>query len=297
MTTANVDATASYLEYRDLLMGIAYRLLGRLADAEDVVQEAWLRWSVVEHEQVENPRAFLVRVTSRLALDRLRRIKARREAYVGEWLPEPVLTADAPDPSEHVELTESVSLAMLVVLETLSPLERAVFVLNEAFAVSHAELAQILGRSEVAVRQVASRARRHVEERRPRYDRDPATRRLVTERFLAAAANGDVMGLLAVLAPGVTLITDGGGVVRAALRPIYGVERVLRFLAAIQAREGFTPQDFLPLSVNGAAGVLVDQAGGYKAVVAWESRDGLVERIYLVSNPHKLAGLQLEPLR
>jgi RNA polymerase sigma-70 factor (ECF subfamily) len=296
MTTANAGAAATYLEHRDLLMGIAYRLLGRVADAEDVVQEAWLRWSGVEQAQVENPRAFLVRVTTRLALDRLRRIKARRETYIGEWLPEPVLTAETPDPSEHLELTESVSLAMLVVLETLSPLERAVFVLNEAFAIPYAELARMLGRSEVAVRQVASRSRRHVEERRPRFDRDPAARRRVTERFLAAAANGDVTALLEVLSPGVTLVADGGGVMRAPLRPILGAEKVLRFLAAIQAREGFSPDDFHPVTVNGGPGMIVDQADGHASLITWDVRDGAVERIYLVSNPGKLAGLRVSPL-
>lgn len=293
MTSVSTDASTAYLEHRDLLMGIAYRLLGRVADAEDVVQDAWLRWRTVRQDEVENPRAFLVRVTTRLALDRLRRIKARHEAYVGDWLPEPLLTtADAAD---RVELAESVSMAMLVVMETLSPLERAVFVLSEAFGISYAELAEILGRKEAAIRQVAHRARRHVEERRPRYDRDPAARRLVTERFLAAAANGDVQALLTVLAPGVTLVADGGGLVRAPLRPIVGAEKVLRFLVAVQAREAFPPDVFHLVTLNGGPAIVVDQHGAAPAVVILDAADGVAQTVYLVNNPEKLAGLRLRP--
>lgn len=295
MASTNAAATATYLEHRDLLMGIAYRLLGRAADAEDVVQDAWLRWSKVKQDEVENPRAFLVRVTSRLALDRLRRIKARREAYVGEWLPEPLLTS--PDASERVELVESVSMAMLVVMETLSPLERAVFVLNEAFAIPYDELAEILGRSSAAIRQIAHRARRHVEERRPRFDRDAATRRLVTERFLAAAANGDVKALLEVLAPGVTLVADGGGLVRAPLRPVVGVEKVTRFLLAIQAREAFPATTFHLVTLNGGPGVLIDVPDNPPAVIIFDVGDAAIQTIYLLSNPSKLAGLRMPPAR
>src|SRR5919198_3858642 len=179
---------------RPLLLGVAYRVLGRVADAEDVVQETWLRWSKVDPTTVNDPRAFLVRVATRLALDRLRRIKAQHEEYTGPWLPEPIMTQ--PDPVERVERTEAISLALLVVLESLSPLERAVFVLHEAFGYSHAEIADILGRNEAAIRQLAIRARNHVQARRPRFDSDPSTRREVTERFLQATSRGDLAGLL-----------------------------------------------------------------------------------------------------
>src|SRR5215203_3937317 len=195
------DATRIFGEHRDLLMAVAYQILGSVTDAEDVVQEAWLRWSNARSSEVADPRAFLVRVSARLAIDRLRRVKARRESYVGPWLPEPLLTGR--DVAEDAEMAESVSMAMLIVLETLSPLERAVFVLREAFAMPYADIAEVLGRKEQAVRQLARRARDHVQERRPRFEADQATRRRVTERFLAATVSGDLETLMRVLAPGV----------------------------------------------------------------------------------------------
>jgi RNA polymerase sigma factor (sigma-70 family) len=183
-----------FTEHRDLLTGVAYRILGSAADAEDVVQEAWLRWSQVAADELISPKAYLVRMTTNLAIDRLRRARARREAYVGPWLPEPVATS--PDGEERAELADTLELALLVVLETLSPLERAVFVLREAFGYSHAEIAEVLGRTEPAVRQLARRARDHVRERRPRFDVDRRERRRVTERFIAACAEGDAQVVL-----------------------------------------------------------------------------------------------------
>lgn len=183
--------TDVFEEHRPVLIGVAYRMLARIADAEDVVQEAWLRWSAASREDVREPRAFLVRIVTHLAIDRLRQLGTRREAYVGPWLPEPLVTdfgPTAPDTAEQAVLADSVSVAVLVVLESLSPLERAVFVLREAFGFPYAEIAATLDRTEAAVRQLAGRARRHVEERKPRYDVDPAQRRDLTERFLAAAA-------------------------------------------------------------------------------------------------------------
>src|SRR5215216_5615468 len=182
-------------------MAVAYRILGRVTDAEDAVQDAWLRWVNTRPSKVVDPRAFLVRVSARLAIDRLRRVKARRESYVGPWLPEPLLTGR--DVAEDAEMAESVSMAMLVVLETLSPLERAVFVLREAFAMPYAEIADVLGRKEQAVRQLGRRARDHVQERRSRFDADQSEQRRVTERFLEAASNGDLEALMEVLSPGV----------------------------------------------------------------------------------------------
>ena len=208
------DPARVFDEHRGLLVSVAYRVLGSITDAEDAVQEAWLRWSNVDHSRVADPRAFLVRVTTRLAIDRLRRAKARRESYVGPWLPEPVLTGRDPsgrDPAEDAAMAESVSMAMLVVLETLSPLERAVFVLREAFGMPHSEIADVLGRREEAVRQLARRAREHVRERRTRFYADRGEQRRVTERFLEAATGGDLEGLMAVLSPGVELVADGGG--------------------------------------------------------------------------------------
>src|SRR5215216_4540623 len=215
-------------EHRDLLISVAYRILGSVTEAEDTVQEAWLRWCKVDLAEVSNPRAFLVRVTTRLAIDRLRRVKARRESYVDPWLPEPVLTGY--DVAEDVALAESVSMAMLVVLETLSPLERAVCVLREAFGMPYAEIGEVIGRKEEAVRQLARRARNHVRERGARFETDQETRRHVTERFLEAAVGGDVEALMEILAPGVTLVGDGGRRARAPRRPVHGADNVARFL-------------------------------------------------------------------
>ena len=222
-------------EHRDLLMSVAYRVLGSVTDAEDAVQEAWLRWSGVDPLEVTDPPAFLVRVTTRLAIDRLRRAKARRESYVGPWLPEPILTGR--DVAEDVALAESVSMAMLVVLETLSPLERAVFVLREAFGMSYAEIADVLGRKEEVVRQLGRRARDHVQERKSRFEADQSAQRRVTERFLEATSSGDLDALMRVLAPEVTLVADGGGRALAPRRPVRGAEKAARFLLAVATEE------------------------------------------------------------
>ena len=193
-----------FAENRELLVGVAYRMLGSATDAEDVVQDAWLRWAAVDHATVDAPRAYLITITTRLAIDRLRRAKARRENYVGAWLPEPVSTE--PDAAEHTELAGSIELALLVVLETLSPLERAVFVLREAFDLPYAEIGRIIGREEAAARQLARRAREHVQQRRPRFDVDRTERREITERFLAAAGSGDLSGLTDLFAEDIRLV-------------------------------------------------------------------------------------------
>src|SRR4051812_37582650 len=236
-------ALAAFDRHRRLLFSVAYQMLGSVADAEDVVQDTWLRWSAADRAEVIDERAYLVQITTRLALDRLGSARARRESYVGPWLPEPLLTGGAvaaappaPAPDEAAELGERVSLALLVVLETLSPLERAVFVLREVFGMPAGEVASVLDRSEAAVRQVAHRARQHVEARRPRFDADRSTQRAVTERFFAAVAGGDVDALMAVLSPGVVLVSDGGGQAAAALRPITGPEKVARFTIGIAAK-------------------------------------------------------------
>ena len=224
-------ATADFVRHRNLLFTVAYEMLGSVADAEDVLQEVWLRWADGDRSDVADPRAYLVRTTTRLALNRLRTLSRRREEYVGTWLPEPVLTT--PDVAQDVELADSASTAMLLVLETLPPTERAVFVLREVFDVPYGEIAQAVDKSEAAVRQVASRARAHVAERRPRASVSTAERDVVIERFRAATSTGDIQGLMDVLAPDVVLMTDGGGRVKAALNPIFGREKVFRFLSAV----------------------------------------------------------------
>jgi RNA polymerase sigma-70 factor (ECF subfamily) len=276
--------------HRRLLFGVAYQMLGSVADAEDVVQDAWLRWSAADRADVEDDRAYLVTITSRLALDRLGSARARREAYVGPWLPEPLLTEEGPE--DAVELGEQVSLALLVVLETLSPVERAVFVLREVFGLPAAEVAAALGRSEAAVRQLAHRAREHVEARRPRFDTDRRAQREVTERFLAAAVGGDVESLLAALAPGVVLVSDGGGRVKAARRPIEGADKVARFLAAIGPLGAEVPGLRVDVAeVNGAPAVLAWTDEGPFMALQLVVVDGLVEQVFYIGNPEKLRGI------
>ena len=297
-----LDAAAVFDEHRGLLVSVAYRILGSVTDAEDAVQEAWLRWSGVDHSGVDDPRAFLVRVTTRLAIDRLRRAKARRESYVGPWLPEPLLTRH--EVAEDAAMAESVSMAMLVVLETLSPLERAVFVLREAFGMPHAEIAGVLGRKEEAVRQLARRARDHVRERRPRFDADETEQRRVTERFLQAATGGDLEALMEVLSPGVTLVADGGGRALAPRRPVRGADKVARFLVAVATEErvarflasvGSEPSGEVrvrPAQVNGGPGIVITAGDEPISALVLEVSDGAVQTIHLVANPEKLAGLR-----
>jgi RNA polymerase sigma-70 factor (ECF subfamily) len=276
-----------FAAHRSLLFTVAYELLGSAADAEDVVQETWLRWASASLEEVREPRAYLARIAARLALNRVRTLARRRETYVGPWLPEPLLTA--PDVADDVELAESVSTAMLMVLETLTPTERAVFVLREVFGFSYDEIAGAVEKSSAAVRQVAHRARSHVAARRPRASVTPAEHAAVYERFVAAAVDGDVQGLLDVLAPDVVLVTDGGGMRKAALRPIHGVEKVLRFLAAVA---GDNPADRVEVaSVNGAPALLMWAGGVLDSVANARVEDGLVTELYFVRNPAKLSRL------
>ncbi|MFJ9682136.1 RNA polymerase sigma-70 factor [Streptomyces sp. NPDC101194] len=289
-------ATDVFEGHRPVLVGVAYRMLGGIADAEDVVQEAWLRWSSASREDVREPRAFLVRIVTRLAVDRLRQVRSRRESYVGPWLPEPLVTDFGPavaDTAEQAVLADSVSVAVLVVLESLSPLERAVFVLREAFGFPYAEIAVVLERSEAAVRQLAGRARRHVDERKPRYDVDPARRRDLTERFLAAAAGGDIQELLALLAPDVRLVGDSGGKSKAPLRIIESADKVGRFLFAV-AHGRIPDPDFRLLELNGGPGLLVLSGGKPDSVFQVDIRNGLIQSVYIVRNPDKLIGLAAE---
>ncbi|WP_030659664.1 RNA polymerase sigma-70 factor [Streptomyces rimosus] len=286
-------ATDVFQEHRPVLMGVAYRMLGRVADAEDVVQEAWLRWSSTDREQVREPRAYLVRVTTRLAIDRLRQVQARREAYVGPWLPEPLATdlvTAAPDSADRAVLAESVTLAVLVVLESLSPLERAVFVLREAFGYPYAEIATVLERGEAAVRQLAGRARRHVEERRPRFEVDPDRQRDLTERFLAAAAGDDLDGLLHLLAEDVRLVGDSGGKAKAPLRVIETADKVGRFLLGV-ARGGIPAAEFVFVELNGGVALLVLSAGKPDSVFQIDVVDGRIQTVYIIRNPDKLGAL------
>ncbi|MFJ4810682.1 RNA polymerase sigma-70 factor [Streptomyces longwoodensis] len=286
-------ATDVFEEHRPLLMGVAYRMLGRVADAEDVVQDAWLRWSGVDRATVREPRPYLVRVTTRLAIDRLARIKSRNEAYVGPWLPEPYATDfgdTVPDGAERAVLADTVSLAVLVVLESLSPLERAVFVLREAFGFPFADIAAMLDRNETAVRQLAGRARRHVAERRPRYEVDPVQRRELTERFLAAASGGDLDALMELLAPDARLVGDSGGKAKAPVRVLESADAVGRFLLGA-ARKGVEDVSYRFLELNGGPALLVLSGDRPDCVFQLEVADGRIQAVYVVRNPDKLRAL------
>ena len=282
-----------FVAHRSLLFTVAYEMLGSAADAEDVVQETWLRWAGIgdaAREEVRDPRAYLVRIVTRQALNRLRTLARRREDYVGEWLPEPLLTS--PDVAEDVELAESVSFAMLTVLETLGLTERAVFVLREVFDVPYDQIAEAVGKSPAAVRQIAHRARDHVAARRPRMQVDCAEQQAAVERFLAALQTGDVQGLLDVLAPDVVVVADGGGVVPAVRRPIEGAEAVARLLAKFAQVAPRARVDTVWL--NGAPAARIDLAGELNTAVTFVVEDGLITRIYAIRNPHKLARLDEE---
>lgn len=282
--------TDTFVAHRNLLFTVAYEMLGSAADAEDVLQETWLRWSDAAHAQVREPRAYLVRITTRVALNQLRTLSRRRESYVGPWLPEPLLTA--PDIAYDVELADSVSTAMLLVLETLGPLERAVFVLREVFALPFEEIAQAVDRTPTAVRQIAVRARGHVHARRPRQQPSAGEQRAVLERFQAAVAGADLQDLMDVLAPDVVLLTDGGGVMKAALRPIHGAEKVIRFFVGVMPAGD--EHRIEQVSVNGGIGLRLVTDGRLDTVATLRIADGRVTGVYLVRNPHKLAHLRDE---
>ncbi|MEX2980915.1 RNA polymerase sigma-70 factor [Streptomyces sp. C36] len=278
-------AEDAFTEHRPLLFTIAYEMLGSAGDAEDVLQESYLRWSAVDPDTVEHPRAYLVRVVTRQALNHLRAVKARREEYVGTWLPEPIRTA--PDVSEDAVLTESVSMAMMLVLETLNPTERAVFVLHDVFGYSHGEIAASIGKTEVSVRQIAHRARRHVHARRRRFEPDSEAGREIVQRFLLATATGEVQVLMDLLAPDVVQLSDGGGKVVAARRPIIGRDDVARFVLGVTRATAATTR-VEQATYNGmpAARFLTD--GELDWLVAFEIHDGRITGLYGIRNPDKL---------
>jgi RNA polymerase sigma-70 factor (TIGR02957 family) len=285
--------TDPFVQHRGLLFTIAYELLGSSFDAEDVLQESWLRWSQVEQDDVRDPRAYLVRVVTRQALNRSRSRRRRRESYVGEWLPEPLLTT--PDAAEGVELAESVSYAMLVVLETLGPVERAVFILREVFGFPHDEIAEIVDKEPAAVRQIARRARAHVGARRPRMTVDATTHHEAAQRFFRAALTGDLQGLLDVLAPDVVLHSDGGGRAKAALRPVLGADNVSRLLVALA--KPFAGRAAMALAlVNDGPGALLLVDGAIDTVCTVSTDHGRVTDVYLMRNPDKLRHLETSGL-
>jgi RNA polymerase sigma-70 factor (ECF subfamily) len=279
-----MTAVEAFQEHQQRLFSLAYRMLSSVSDAQDVLQEAYLRLERQGPDSLDSPGAWLTTVVSRLCLDRLRSARARRETYVGPWLPEPLVAE--PDPADRVTLAESVSMAFLIMLESLSPAERVAFLLHDVFGYSHGEVAAMLGRNEAACRQLVSRARRHVRERRPRFEADPDKRDRVAEAFLAACAGADLDTLLQVLDPDVVLRADGGGGVKAARRPISGADRVSRFLLGVfrSERDATVQRAY----VNGTRGFIVQRDGHRIAIVALDVAAGRVTGVNLIVNPAKL---------
>ncbi|WAL93339.1 RNA polymerase sigma-70 factor [Streptomyces sp. Je 1-369] len=284
-------ATEAFVAHRNLLFTVAYEMLGSAADAEDVLQESWLRWAGVDLDAVRDRRAYLVRIVTRQALDRLRTLGRRRESYIGPWLPEPLLTA--PDVAEDVELADSVSMAMLLVMETLTPTERAVFLLREVFQLEYEEIAEAVDKSLAAVRQTAHRARAHVAARRSRGLVSQADGRAALRAFQRAIDSGDLQGLVDILAPDVVYLGDGGGAQRATLHPVVGSDKVARLLATglVRFHTGITAE---PVQVNGWPGFLLRRDGGIDGVVALRTEDGLITGLYSVRNPAKLSRVERE---
>ncbi|WP_194815250.1 RNA polymerase sigma-70 factor [Nocardia sp. XZ_19_385] len=288
---ASNPATDSFVAHRNLLFTVAYEMLGSAADAEDVLQETWLRWAEVDLSTVLDERAYLVRITSRQALNRLRSLKRRKESYVGPWLPEPLLTA--PDVAEDVELAESLSTALMLVLETLSPTERAVFVLREVFDVSYDEIAASVDKTPAAVRQIAHRARQHVDARRPRSTVTRSQTKAALESFQRALETGDPQNLLDILAPDVVLLADGGGIKRAAARPILGADKVARYLigGAGKVKGRYV---FVSTVVNGQPALAIHLDGEFDGIMTMRVEDGNITGLYFVRNPEKLTHVEAE---
>ncbi|MER8070620.1 RNA polymerase sigma-70 factor [Streptomyces sp. NPDC094034] len=287
----SADATEAFVAHRNLLFTVAYEMLGSAADAEDVLQETWLRWVGVDLDTVRERRAYLVRITTRQALIRLRTLARRKESYVGAWLPEPLLTT--PDVADDVELADSVSTAMLLVLESLAPTERAVFVLREVFALGYDEIAEAVDKSPASVRQIAHRARTHVAARRPREVVSAAETRGALAAFQRAVETGDLQSLLDLLAPDVVFLGDGGGVKQAVPRPVVGADEVARLLAVGLPRIG-GEGSVEPAQMNGCPALIVRLNGEIDGVVTVRIDDGLITGLYFVRNPEKLSRVERE---
>lgn len=282
------DAAGRFERHRAELFGLAYRMLGSVAEAEDVVQDAWLRWQEVEREKVENPRAYLSAIATRLCLDRLKSARQRREIYVGPWLPEPLLEDPSLISLPDEETSQDVSVALMLALERLSPLERAVFILHDVFEMGFDEVAKALGRSEAACRQLASRARASIHAARPRFAVRPDEGDSIAQAFFAASRSGDTSALRSLLAEAAVLHTDGGGRKRAALNLIGGAEKVCRFFAGLARKKRLQPVWSRQLLINGLPGIATMEADGTLQTMALEIEAGRIRAIYVVRNPDKL---------
>ena len=282
---------ATFDQYRSLLFGIAYRMLSSVADAEDMVQETFIRWQQAPEQEIRSPRAFLTTIISRLCINQLQSARAQREEYVGQWLPEPIVTTPGSDPLENIRVDESLSMAFLLVLERLTPVERAVFVLREVFEYEYSELAAILGESESNCRQILHRARQHVTTMRPRFKASHQEKRDLLQRFLQAARNGDLEALVGLLASDIVLQSDGGGKAVGAPNMIRGAKNVAR--GALGTLQKLMPRNLVVrlADVNGDPGIVSYLEGKPYSVLTLEAGDGHIQRIYSVTNPEKLAHL------
>ena len=285
------DRLEVFHQHRRRLFSIAYRMLGTLSDAEDMLQETFIRWQQSSYADIESPEAFLLTIITRLCLNHRQSARVKREEYFGQWLPEPVLTGPDADPYVAFQTEDSVSMAFLVLLERLSPLERAVFLLREAFDYDYSEIARVLEQSESNCRQLLRRARQHLKQERPRFDSSPKQQEELLRRFLQASSRGDMDGLLALFSSEIVLYADGGGKATAVPNPIYGAENVIRFL--IGAQRKLLPANLVRkvAQINGAPGVLSYLQGRPHSVLALNIADGRIRNIYIVSNPDKLARL------
>jgi RNA polymerase sigma-70 factor (ECF subfamily) len=289
-----MDESDAYRELRPLLFSIAYRMVGSVSEAEDLVQEAFLRLhrALADRAEIASPKAYLSAVTTRLAIDHLRSARVRRERYVGAWLPEPLVTGGEADPASHAETADSLSLAFLVLLERLSPLQRAVFLLHEVFGYGYAEIAGLVGRSEDNCRQIAARARRHVEAGRPRFESSRRQREELARRFFAAVERGDTEGLVGLLADDVVMYGDGGGKAPALAAPVHGAARVARLLLGLARRGAAAGIRVRPAEINGNPGLLaIDPDGRLLSVLALDIADGRVQTVHSIVNPDKLRHL------
>jgi RNA polymerase sigma-70 factor (ECF subfamily) len=289
------ERAAVFTDTRPLLFSIAYRMLGSVADAEDIVQDAYLRWQRTPDDDIREPRAYLTTIVTRLAINQLKSARVQRETYVGPWLPEPLVTEHVPDSSATVELAESLSMAFLVMLERLSPIERAVLLLHDVFDFDYAEIARIVDKSEANCRQLLSRAKKHVVADEVRFDADREQAARLTQRFTEASGAGDLEGMLAVLAEDITLWADGGGKVKgAALKPIHGADAVARFVIGRTAQFATVDRTTRPAEINGQPGFVVYASGRPLTALIFHVRDGRIQTIYAVANPDKLRGVGKE---
>lgn len=291
MTKGHDESTAQFEPHRRRLMGIAYRMLGSLSEAEDVVQEAWLRWHGADRAGLREPGAWLTRVVTRLCLDQIKSARSRRETYVGPWLPEPVLDDAAIAPDAASERAQDISVAFLLALERLSPLERAAFLLHDVFDMDFADIAQALGREEAACRQLASRARIHIKDARPRFPVPQADGERLVQAFLAASASGDTAAFARLLSADALVRTDGGGKRIAARNIVSGRDRVARFFSGASRKYGWAGWQVQRQPINGMPGLVMTEPDGSLQTVAFQIADGAITAVYIVRNPEKLMHL------